>query len=65
MIYEKYSEGTFQGKLNGVRIYNVDFTESEVKMETFHILEGRKMESFYRGNISTCKEKGIHAKRNC
>ena len=53
VIYEKYSEGTFQGKLNGVRKYNVDFTKSEVKMGTFHILDGRKVKVFYRGN-RTC-----------
>ena len=54
VIYEKYSEGTFQGKLNGVRKYNVDFTKSEVKMGTFHILDGRKWKVFYRGNRSIC-----------
>ena len=54
VIYEKYCAGPFQGKLNGGRKNNVVFTESEVKMGTFHILDGRKLKVFYRGNSRTC-----------
>ena len=48
VIYEKYGAGPFQGKLNGVRKYRVDFTESKSKKRTFHILDGRKLKVFYR-----------------
>ena len=54
VIYGKFGPGPFQGKLNGVRKYRVDFTESKLEMGTFHILDGSKVKIFYRGNKSTC-----------
>ena len=54
VIYEKYSSGPFNGKLNGIRKYRVDFTESKIEMGTFHVLDGSKVKVFYRGNRSTC-----------
>ena len=54
VIYGKYGAGLFQGKLNGVRKYRVDFTEAKLQMGTFHILDGQKVKVFYRGNRSTC-----------
>ena len=54
VIYGKYSDGPFRGKLNGIRKYQVDFTESKKQMGTFHILDGKKVKVFYRGNSSTC-----------
>ena len=54
VIYGKFGPGPFQGKLNGVRKYRVDFTEANLEMGTFHILDGGKVKIFYRGNKSTC-----------
>ena len=54
VIYVKYGAGPFQGKLNGARKYMVDFTEAKLQMGTFHILDGKKVKVFYRGNRSTC-----------
>ena len=53
VIYGKFVSGTFQGKLNGVRKYRVDFTQSNTPMGTFHILDGNKVKVFFRGN-HTC-----------
>ena len=46
VIYGKYEAGPFQGKLNGVRKYQFDFTESKLQMETFHILDGKTLKIF-------------------
>ena len=54
VIYGKYGVGPFQGKLNGTRKYQVDFSEAKLRMGTFHILDGQKVKVFYRGNGSTC-----------
>ena len=54
VIYGKFGSGPFHNKLNGVRKYQVDFTEAKLEMGTFHILDGRKVKIFYRGNRSTC-----------
>ena len=53
VIYEKYGVGLFQGKVNGTRKYQVDFSEAKLQMGTFHILDGQKVKVFYRGN-GTC-----------
>ena len=53
VIYGKYGEGPFKGKINGVRKYQVDFSEAKLQMGTFHILDGQKVKVFYRGN-GTC-----------
>ena len=54
VIYERFGVGPFAGKVNGVRKYQVDFSKTKNKMGTFHLLEGRKIKVFYRGNRSTC-----------
>ena len=54
VIYGKYGKGPFQGKLNGIRKYQVNFLEAKLQMGTFHILDGKKAKIFYRGNLSTC-----------
>ena len=54
VIYGKFSAGPFTGKLNGVRKYQVDFTQQSVPMGTFHLLDGSKVKVFYRGNRPTC-----------
>ena len=54
VIYGKFSSGPFQGKLNGVRKYRVDFTQISTPMGTFHMLDGNKVKVFFRGNRSTC-----------
>ena len=54
VIYVKYGEGPFKGKLNGARKYQIDFTEAKLQMGTFHILDGKRVKVFYRGNGSTC-----------
>ena len=54
VIYGKFGTGLFKGKLNGVRKYQVDFTEAKLEMGTFHILDGSKVKIFYRGNRATC-----------
>ena len=54
VIYDKFSSGPFKGKLNGVRKYNVDFTELNTPMGTFHMLDGKKVKVYFRGNRSTC-----------
>ena len=54
VIYGRYGPGPFSGKMNGIRKYQVDFTKARTNMGTFHILDGRKLKIFYRGNRSTC-----------
>ena len=54
VIYEKHGAGPFQGRWNGTRKYQVDFSETKLQMGTFHILDGKKAKIFYRGNRSTC-----------
>ena len=54
VIYSKYTEGPFVGKYNGDRKYNVDFSDSNEPMGTYHIIDGAKTRVFYRGNIKTC-----------
>ena len=54
VIYGKFGTGPFQGKLNGVRKYQVDFTDITTPMGTFHLLNGSKVKVFFRGNRSTC-----------
>ena len=54
VIYERYGTGPFNGKINGVRKYQVDFRNATEPMGTFHLLDGRKLKVFYRGNKSTC-----------
>ena len=54
VIYVKYGEGPFKGKLNGARKYQIDFTEAKLQMGTFHILDGKRLKVFFSGNGSTC-----------
>ena len=54
VIYERFVKGPFAGKVNGIRKYQVDFSKASGKMGTFHLLDGRKVKVFYRGNKSTC-----------
>ena len=54
VIYSKFMEGPFQGKCNGERRYQVDFTSSTRSMGTYHFLDGARIRIFYRGNEKTC-----------
>ena len=54
VIYGKYSEGPFQGKFNGERRYQVDFSDDKIPMGTYHIIDGERVKVFYRGNKKTC-----------
>ena len=54
VIYGRYTEGPFRGKFNGDRRYQVDFTQSEMAMGTYHIIDGAKVRVFYSGNRKTC-----------
>ena len=54
VIYSKYDSGPFQGKYNGERKYQVDFSKSSRQMGTYHIIDGCKARVFYRGNKKTC-----------
>ena len=47
-------DGPFKGKYNGQRKYEVDFTNSNMKMGTYHFLDGCRIRVFYRGNTRTC-----------
>ena len=54
VIYGRYTEGPFKGKFNGDRRYQVDFSQSERAMGTYHIIDGNKVRIFYSGNRKTC-----------
>ena len=54
VIYSKYQEGPFKGKMNGERKYQVDFSETRRHMGTFHLIDNCKVQVFYRGNQKTC-----------
>ena len=54
VIYSKYTEGSSKGKYNGERKFQVDFSKSNIRMGTFHIIDGCKVRVYYRGNIKTC-----------
>ena len=54
VIYGKYSEGPFKGKVNGDRKYQVDFTSATTTMGTYHFLDGERIRIYYRGNTKTC-----------
>ena len=47
VIYGKFTSGPFNGKLNGVRKYQFDFTELHTPMGTFHMLDGNKVRVFF------------------
>jgi hypothetical protein len=52
--YGRYSEGPFIGKINNERKYQVDFSDSRMKMGTYHFLDGARVRVFYKGNEKTC-----------
>ena len=54
VIYSRYEEGPFKGKVNGDRKYQVDFSEAKTSMGTFHYLDGERVRVYYRGNMRTC-----------
>ena len=54
VIYDRYKEGTFRGKCNGDRKYQVDFTQSNITMGTYHIIDGSRVRIHYPGNKKTC-----------
>ena len=54
VVYSKYESGPFKGKYNGIRQYQVDFTQAKRQMGTFHLIDGSKVRVFYRGNRKTC-----------
>ena len=54
VIYGKYTEGPFIGKINNERKYEVDFSDAKTKMGTFHFIDGARVRIFYKGNMKTC-----------
>ena len=52
-VYEKVRSGVFQGKMNGNRKYQVDFTKG-INMGTYHIIDGSRVMIFYPGQKRTC-----------
>ena len=54
VIYEKYDKGPFQGKYTGERKYQIDFSKTSMQMGTYHLIDGRKVRVFFRGNRKTC-----------
>ena len=54
VMYGRYKQGPFIGKVNNERKYQVDFSDSKMKMGTYHFLDGAKVRVFYRGNEQTC-----------
>ena len=54
VIYARFDTGPFQGKYNGERKYQVDFSKASKQMGTYHIIDGSKVRVFYRGNKKTC-----------
>ena len=54
VIYVRYEDGPFRGKVNGDRKYQVDFTEASLTMGTYHYLDGERVRVYYRGNTKTC-----------
>ena len=43
VVYSKVESGPFQGKYNGERKYQVDFSKATKQMGTFHIIDGSKV----------------------
>ena len=64
VIYNKFTEGPFRGKYNGERKYQVDFSNCQRAMGTYHFLDGARVRIFYRGNDKTCGRCHQHA-RTC
>ena len=54
VTYGRYKHGPFIGKVNNERKYQVDFSDSKMRMGTYHFLDGAKIRVFYRGNVQTC-----------
>ena len=54
VIYSRYSEGPFKGKMSGERKYQVKFGSNSKCMGTYHFIDGAKIRIFYRGNMKTC-----------
>ena len=46
VIYGRYKEGPFIGKINNERKYEVDFSDAKIKMGTFHFLDGGRVRIF-------------------
>ena len=65
VIYSRFQEGPFKGKINGERKYQVDFTGSKKTMGTYHFLDGARVRIFYRGNEKTCGRCHNTASRGC
>ena len=65
VIYSRFQEGSFKGKINGERKYQVDFTGSKKTMGTYHFLDGARVRIFYRGNEKTCGRCHNTASRGC
>ena len=54
VTYGRYKQGPFIGKVNNERKYQVDFSDSTMKMGTYHFLDGARIRVSYRGNVQTC-----------
>ena len=55
VVYDKFNDGPFKGKLNGVRKYLVDFTRgARTNMGSYHIVDGARVHVSYPGQRRTC-----------
>ena len=54
VLYSKYESGPWKGKFSGERRYQVDFSQSNINMGTYHLIDGCKVRVFFRGNKKSC-----------
>ena len=54
VLYSKFESGPWKGKYSGERKYQVDFSQSDTNMGTYHLIDGCKVRVYYRGNKKTC-----------
>ena len=50
VVYDRFNDGPFKGKMNGIRKYLVDFTKgNRLNMGSFHIINGARVTVWYPG----------------
>ena len=55
VIYEKFKDGPFKGKMNGIRKYQVDFSKgNRLNLVSFHLINRAKVSIRYPGQKRTC-----------
>ena len=53
-VRSKLVGSELEGKINNERKYQVDFSDSKMKMGTYHFLDGARVRVYYKGNEKTC-----------